>query len=266
MAEELERTPNWPYLLGLGFNIWLCCWQAGFSQGGNNVSGDYIKLQLNWTDSEAEFNNSAIAFVEAFGITAGSFLANAVVAYGRRKTIIICNVILIAFTALTLIQNFWCIIIGKLIMSICAGTILIAANLILEETVPRQLHSLFGNLINFGIITAIFMELSIGLVFPDIDEEPEKAKTTQLWRLAYGAGIPPACLSLLMWFCCQRWETPQYIVDKGRNEEALVHLKMIYKLKHPRGYQTILNELEEVAQATQDQHPEDHEDEVGQGN
>ena len=104
MAEETEdRKPNWPFILGLGFNIWLCCWQAGFSQAGNNVSGDYLQLQLKWTDDQAEFYNSAIAFVEAFGITAGSFLANVLVAYGRRKTIIISNVILIAFTALTLI-------------------------------------------------------------------------------------------------------------------------------------------------------------------
>ena len=137
-------------------------------------------------------------------------------------------------------------------MSTCSGTILIAANLILEETIPRHLHSLFGNLINFGIITAIFLELSIGLAFPDLDEEPEKAKTTQLWRLAYGFGIIPACFSLLMWLCCHRWETPQYIVDKGKNDEALVYLKKIYKLDHPHGYKTLLNELEEVAKATQD--------------
>ena len=70
---------------------------------------------------------------------------------------------------MTLVLNFWLIVIGKLLFSTAAGMILIAANLYLEETIPRQLHSLFGNLINFGIITAIFMELSLGLAFPDIN-------------------------------------------------------------------------------------------------
>ena len=123
--------------MGLGVNLWVGCWQAGFSQGGNNIVGDYLKLQLNWSDKEAELNNSIIAFVEVFGITAGSFAANLFVEYGRRKTIIICNLIIILATIMTLILNFWLIVIGKLIFSICAGLILIATNIYINETVPR---------------------------------------------------------------------------------------------------------------------------------
>ena len=74
-AVELERTPNMPFLIGLGFNIWANCWQAGFSQAGNNIVGDYLKIQLEWSDKEAEFNNSIIGFVEPLGITAGSLAA-----------------------------------------------------------------------------------------------------------------------------------------------------------------------------------------------
>ena len=170
-------------------------------------------------------NNSIITFVEAFGITLGSFLANVLVAYGRRKTIIVSNIVIIMATGMTLVQNLWMIVIGKLIFSIAAGCILIASNVYLNESIPRHLSSLFGNLINFGIITAIFIELTFGLAFPDIDDEPEKAMNTQLWRVAYGFQVIPAFLSLLAWLFIHKYETPQFIVDKGKNEEAMRYLK-----------------------------------------
>ena len=72
-----------------------------------------------------------------FGITVGSFAANIFVEYGRRKTIIACNLVIIVATVMTLILNFWLIVIGKLIFSIAAGMILIATNLYLNETIPR---------------------------------------------------------------------------------------------------------------------------------
>ena len=81
-------------------------------------------------------------------------------------------------TVLTLILNFWTIVIGKLLFSFAAGIILIAVNVYMDETIPRQLQSRFGIILNFGIITGILFELTLGLVFPDIDTEPEKAKNT----------------------------------------------------------------------------------------
>ena len=195
-------------------------------------------------------NNSVIAFCTIIGLTVGLFAGNVFVAYGRRKTIIFFYLILLAATGITLIENFWAIAIGKFIMSFAAGNILIATNLILNETIPRQLNSLFGNLVNFGIITGIFMELALGLAFPDLDSEA--AKTTQIWRIAYGFQLIPGVISLLLWAFVHTYETPQFIVDKGRNEEAMRYLKKIYKLKHPHGYQALLQELEDVTRATKD--------------
>ena len=127
-----------------------------------------------------------IAFVEVFGITTGSFAANVCVQYGRRKTIIYSLLVILVTTCMTLVLNFWLIVIGKLIFSIACGLTLIATNVYINETIPRAQQSLFGNLINFGIVTGIFMQLAFGLAFPDIKEQPEEAKKTQLWRVAYG--------------------------------------------------------------------------------
>ena len=99
------------------------------------------------------------------------------------------------------------------------------------------------------------MELALGLAFPDLDSEA--AKTTQIWRIAYGFQLIPGVISLLLWLCIHTYETPQFIVDKGRNEEAMRYLKKIYKLKHPHGYQALLQELEEVTKATNDQNADE---------
>ena len=80
-------------------------------------------------------------------------------------------------------------------------------------------------MVNFGIMTGICFELFLGIAFPDIDTEPEKAKTTQLWRVAYGFQLIPCFFSLLAWQFAHTYDTPQFIVEKGRSEEAMRCLK-----------------------------------------
>ena len=78
-----------------------------------------------------------IATVEVFGVTAGSFAAGYFVEFGRRKTIIFSFVVILLATFMTLVLNFWMIVIGKLIFSLACGVSLIATNLYINETVPR---------------------------------------------------------------------------------------------------------------------------------
>ena len=78
-----------------------------------------------------------IATVEVFGVTAGSFAAGDFVEFGRRKTIIFSFVVILLATFMTLVLNFWMIVIGKLIFSLACGVSLIATNLYINETVPR---------------------------------------------------------------------------------------------------------------------------------
>ena len=124
-------------MIGLAFNLWMGCWLTGFSVAGNNVVGDYLAVQLDWNTKQAEFRNSVIATVEVFGVTAGSFAAGYFVEFGRRKTIIFSFVVILLATFMTLVLNFWMIVIGKLIFSLACGVSLIATNLYINETVPR---------------------------------------------------------------------------------------------------------------------------------
>ena len=105
------------------------------------------------------------------GITLGSFAANICVEYGRRRTIIYSYLVILLATAMTLVLNYWLIVIGKLIFSFASGLVLITSNVFINETIPRAQMSLFGNVINFGIVTGIFMQLAFGLAFPSIDDE-----------------------------------------------------------------------------------------------
>ena len=148
-------------------------------------------------------------------------------------------------TALTLYQNLWTITIGRFFFSFSAGMTLIAFNLILNETIPRHLNSIFGNLINFGFITGLCIQLTLGLAFPSLDTQA--AKTTQLWRIAFGFQLIPCCINLLLWLVLYKYETPQYIVNKGRSEDALVYLKKIYRVENEKELNNLLEELKEVA-------------------
>ena len=98
-------------------------------------------------------------------MTIGAFIAGSIVAKGRRKFLIIFGVIGILSTALTLILNFWCIVIGRLLFGLCTGVFMTGAPRILDESIPQHLLGSFGTYTNiyanFGIM--IVMLLGVGL-------------------------------------------------------------------------------------------------------
>ena len=99
------------------------------------------------------------------GMCIGALIAGQIVKNGRRRYLIIFGVIAIFGTAMTLLENVWSIIFGRMIHGICTGIFMTAAPRMLDETVPSHLLGFFGVFTNiyanFGVM--IVMLLGIGL-------------------------------------------------------------------------------------------------------
>ena len=74
------------------------------------------------------------------GSAVGSFIAKDLMAYGRKRAILISNAIVIVAGMLTIIESIPCIVIGRLFQGLCGASMTVLAKLI-QETAPIQVRA-----------------------------------------------------------------------------------------------------------------------------
>ena len=100
---------------------------------------------------EKLFWNSLINVCSIVGMGLGAVLGGLIIPIGRRKTLIIFNIIAILSICLSLVQTMPCILVGKVIYGFAAQVLMIAGPKMLDETVPAHMLGDFGFLTNFYI-------------------------------------------------------------------------------------------------------------------
>ena len=76
-------------------------------------------------------------------------------------------------TGITMIQNFWAIVVGRFIYGISVGMIAIGMPRLMEETVPNRLVGFYGSLycLTFAVATLIAYFMAVFLPPDDNTEE-----------------------------------------------------------------------------------------------
>ena len=126
----------------------------------------------------------------------GSLSGGLIIPWGRRKTILLFNVVGIIAVVLSLALNLYTIIIGKLLFGICTGVINVAYPKMLDETVPLHLLGAFGIATNAYICFGIFLTMLMGAGLPE-DGDIEGYEQDEFWRIIYGSAIPFCVLMLI---------------------------------------------------------------------
>ena len=104
------------------------------------------------------------------GACLGSLMGGKYIGAGRRRTLLIYNLVIIFSTIFMCILNFWAILFGKLIFGFSAAVVLIAAPKMIDETVPIHKLKLFGLATNFYISLGVSMAMVMGLWLPKPDD------------------------------------------------------------------------------------------------
>ena len=148
---------------------------------------------MGWGAKESVSNYSLINTVSVLGAGVGAIMGGKFVQKGRRRTLIIFNVIVIFSCVPMCILNFYCLMFGKLLFGFAAGVLSVAAPKMLDETVPIYKLKTFGLCSNMYLNLGITIAMIMGLWLPN-DDNPDAMKKTKLWRYIYGM---PAVFSFL---------------------------------------------------------------------
>lgn len=161
------------------------------------------------------------------GLGLGSIIGGVIIPLGRRKTILIFNVIGLLALLLSLFLNLYTIMIGKLIFGFCSGVLNVAGPKMLDETVPTTLLGAFGILTNTYICLGIFIGMLIGMGLPK-DGDIEGFKKDEFWRVIYGFPIIFCILQFFVFLILIRVDSIVYSIKKGWTDDAKYLIAKVY--------------------------------------
>jgi MFS family permease len=87
----------------------------------------------------------------------GSFFAGSIVKIGLKNSVILSNLIGIVGCFPQLSDNIWALIIGKLVLGIAGGLMIVASSITIAETLPNSAVATCGTSVNLGIVTGILL-------------------------------------------------------------------------------------------------------------
>ncbi|CAI2367541.1 unnamed protein product [Moneuplotes crassus] len=131
------------------------------------------------------FNLVMITAVPA-GAVLGSLSGGYLVAYGRRKAILGINVVLCLATGMTMIFNFYPILIGRIFVGYCVGVLGVVCPMFLSETsfvkVSGPVGAISQVMITAGIMLAYLFRFLTPINSTDDDKDLER---TNSWRYVF---------------------------------------------------------------------------------
>lgn len=215
LDRDKERKINWGYLIPLVGTLTLGCSNVGFVIAGNNQVGGILSQKLDWGDSETR-NNTAIASAGVSGLILGSFAIEPIRRWiGGRKSIMLTSLTCILAVIPTVIVNLAAILIGKFILGLASGAMIVACSLYLNETVPVEHASTFGFTTNFGVICGIMLCLVMGVALPDPKTDPQACDDNTFWIYMNAFPALIGALNLVLWLFVFKYESVKTYVVKS---------------------------------------------------
>ena len=152
--------------------------QLGYIFCYTNQITPALNAKFGWEGNTATVNESIIGSCSTVTLMISAALSGSLVKYGRRKALLISALIGIIGTAITIVENFWAIIFGRLLYGFSVGIIAIAMPRLMEETVPLNLTGAYGGLycLSFAFATLLAYALAVFLP-PDKDHDQELIDT-----------------------------------------------------------------------------------------
>ena len=234
--EREEKASNGYYIV-LALNLVVGLWNCGIALAGNSDVADILAVQLNWGD-KADFNNTMISAAGVLGLTIGALTSKFVIECGRVRAILLANLVITVVTIPYIFaQSLWLFVLTKVIFGIAAAIIVNASSLYIAETTPPQHETVFGVLINCGIVNGILIIYLLGLILPE-KTDPEAA-TDSFWRVSYCLPLLTVVITTPLWLFVFRTEPVKFLLAKvqlsgGHHspsyEETLAVIKKNYNL------------------------------------
>ena len=210
----------------------------GYDTGVSNGAEGPMAQELGLSLLQLGIVISSLIFAAAVGALIGGKISDAI---GRRKTIILLAIMFFVGVMFVIFSpGFEILVAGRIILGLAVGGASTVVPVYLAELAPYEIRgSITGRnelAIVLGQFTAFVVNAILGNTLGHIDG---------VWRIMFGICALPA---IALFFGMLRMpESPRWLVEKGRYDEALAVLKTV------RSEDRALAEFAQVEQVTEDE-------------
>lgn len=242
---SLPPLTNGPYRRRLGIVALIATIGGllfGYDTGVINGALLPMKEELGLTELTEGVVTSSLLFGAAVGAFLGGRISDG---WGRRRTILLLSLTFLVGTTLCVFApGFGIMVTGRVVLGLAVGGASTVVPVYLAELAPFEIRgSLAGRnevMIAVGAFAAFAVNAVIGNVWGHIDG---------VWRIMLAVCAIPA---VALFFGMLRMpESPRWLVEKGRNEEALAVLKTV---RSEERVVAEFAEIENIAEEEQEQH------------
>jgi major inositol transporter-like SP family MFS transporter len=213
----------------------------GYDTGVSNGAERPMQAELGLSDLRLGVVISSLIFAAAVGALVGGQISDA---WGRRKTIILLAVLFFVGTLFVVFSpGFEVLVTGRVLIGLAVGGASTVVPVYLAELAPYEIRgSITGRnelAIVVGQLSAFVVNAIIGTVFGTVEG---------VWRIMFAVCALPA---IALFFGMLRMpESPRWLVEKGRDDEALAVLKTV------RSEDRAIVEWEQVERVVEEEHEE----------
>ena len=191
-----KLLPDVKYMVKLTLTCLLSSMQLGAALSSTASTLSSIEAQLKWTDADKDTNKTLVSTASVLGISIGAIAGGKIIAYGRRRAVLVFDLLGILGCGLSVVNNFYVILGGRLAYGFAAGVLVTACPKIVEETVPvAHMDYGYGISTNLGINLFVMISLLSGLIIPS---DKAELLTSQNWKIIYLIPVPLLVIAFLL--------------------------------------------------------------------
>ena len=238
MYFDHATVPSKGYFYGLYVNLMFGLFVPGYMLSGSGIN-QVLGVQGNWGEHD-ERNHVILQSAAILGMMIGAVTSKAILDYGRRRAILICNAVLVVMTIPNFFTNLWWFLaICRFFCSVAASVTINASSIYIAEAVPNEFQTFMGTVVNTGIVAGIFlMELS-NLFLPYWEEDdavPAEAYDTWWWRFSFSMQLISVLITTIGWLLFFKHEPMKFLISKaesaGEGSEAHSEALQAFALNH----------------------------------
>jgi major inositol transporter-like SP family MFS transporter len=210
----------------------------GYDTGVANGAEGPMQAELGLTDLQLGVVISSLVFAAAVGALIGGKISDRI---GRRTTIIVLAVMFFVGVLVAVFSpNFAILVAGRIILGLAVGGASTVVPVYLAELAPFEIRGSITGRNELAIVSGQFAAFVVNyILFATLGH------VHGVWRIMFGVCALPA---IALFFGMLRMpESPRWLVEKGRDDEALAVLKTV------RSEDRALAELAQVEQVTEDE-------------
>src|SRR4051812_41523349 len=190
----------------------------GYDTGVANGAEGPMQTELGLTDLQVGIVISSLVFAAAVGALIGGKISDAI---GRRTTIIVLAVLFFVGVLVAVFSpNFAILVVGRIILGLAVGGASTVVPVFLAELAPFEIRGSITGRNELAIVLGQFTAFVVNyILFATLGHIPG------LWRIMFGVcALPAVALFIGM---LRVPESPRWLVEKGRDEDALAVLKTV---------------------------------------